>query len=55
MKPDAALPAYCNPPNPCPVGYTGMTQSFTKKNRMIAIIIDMRQMCIILPIPSSQG
>lgn len=23
IKTDAALPAYCNPPNPCPVGYTG--------------------------------
>lgn len=21
-KTDASLPAYCNPPNPCPVGYT---------------------------------
>lgn len=21
-KTDATLPAYCNPPNPCPVGYT---------------------------------
>lgn len=23
MKTDPTLPAYCNPPNPCPVGYTG--------------------------------
>lgn len=23
MKTDAVLPAYCDPPNPCPVGYTG--------------------------------
>lgn len=22
IKSDATLPAYCNPPNPCPVGYT---------------------------------
>jgi len=22
VKTDATLPAYCNPPNPCPVGYT---------------------------------
>jgi hypothetical protein len=22
-KPDNVLPAYCNPPNPCPIGYTG--------------------------------
>lgn len=22
VKSDASLPAYCNPPNPCPVGYT---------------------------------
>ncbi|XP_065172819.1 neuroendocrine protein 7B2-like [Atheta coriaria] len=22
VKTDAALPAYCNPPNPCPIGYT---------------------------------
>uniref|UniRef100_A0A1B6CRY9 Neuroendocrine protein 7B2 n=1 Tax=Clastoptera arizonana TaxID=38151 RepID=A0A1B6CRY9_9HEMI len=24
VKTDATLPAYCNPPNPCPVGYSGM-------------------------------
>ena len=23
IKTDAVLPAYCNPPNPCPIGYTG--------------------------------
>lgn len=23
VKTDGTLPAYCNPPNPCPVGYTG--------------------------------
>lgn len=23
IKTDASLPAYCNPPNPCPVGYNG--------------------------------
>lgn len=23
VKTDAVLPAYCNPPNPCPFGYTG--------------------------------
>jgi hypothetical protein len=23
VKSDAALPAYCEPPNPCPKGYTG--------------------------------
>lgn len=23
IKSDSTLPAYCNPPNPCPVGYTG--------------------------------
>nr|CAG4650476.1 EOG090X0DEG [Sida crystallina] len=22
-KPENVLPAYCNPPNPCPIGYTG--------------------------------
>ncbi len=22
VKTDAVLPAYCNPPNPCPVGFT---------------------------------
>lgn len=22
---DGVLPAYCNPPNPCPLGYTGMS------------------------------
>ena len=24
IKSDSVLPAYCNPPNPCPVGYTGL-------------------------------
>lgn len=31
VKTDATLPAYCNPPNPCPVGYTedqGCTNDF---------------------------
>jgi len=31
VKTDATLPAYCNPPNPCPVGYTedqGCTMDF---------------------------
>ena len=31
VKTDATLPAYCNPPNPCPVGYTedqGCTTDF---------------------------
>jgi hypothetical protein len=23
IKTDAVLPAYCNPPNPCPLGYSG--------------------------------
>lgn len=23
VKTDETLPAYCNPPNPCPIGYTG--------------------------------
>lgn len=23
VKTDATLPAYCNPPNPCPLGYSG--------------------------------
>lgn len=23
IKSDSVLPAYCNPPNPCPVGYSG--------------------------------
>lgn len=27
IKTDAVLPAYCNPPNPCPLGYTGNYQS----------------------------
>lgn len=22
VKTDKVLPAYCNPPNPCPIGYT---------------------------------
>ena len=24
-KTEGVLPAYCNPPNPCPMGYTGET------------------------------
>lgn len=24
IKTDATLPAYCNPPNPCPIGYEGL-------------------------------
>lgn len=27
VKTDAALPAYCNPPNPCPEGYSGKITS----------------------------
>lgn len=27
IKTDAVLPAYCNPPNPCPLGYTGKQSS----------------------------
>lgn len=23
VKSDASLPAYCNPPNPCPIGFNG--------------------------------
>ena len=30
-KTDKALPAYCNPPNPCPVGKTG--ESICKKKK----------------------
>lgn len=32
IKTDAVLPAYCNPPNPCPLGYTsedGCIEDFT--------------------------
>lgn len=25
IKTDSSLPAYCNPPNPCPVDYTGIS------------------------------
>lgn len=28
IKTDATLPAYCNPPNPCPLGYTGLSLMF---------------------------
>jgi len=24
IKTDPSLPAYCNPPNPCPIGYSGV-------------------------------
>jgi hypothetical protein len=27
VKSDSTLPAYCNPPNPCPKGYTGRLKS----------------------------
>lgn len=27
-KTENVLPAYCNPPNPCPIGYTGMGRIF---------------------------
>lgn len=32
VKTDAALPAYCTPPNPCPVGYTGRGTTFLPGN-----------------------
>lgn len=28
VKSDSVLPAYCNPPNPCPVGYTGKSNEY---------------------------
>lgn len=36
VKSDSTLPAYCNPPNPCPVGYTGSTPTYhlDKKNKV---------------------
>lgn len=30
VKSDSKLPAYCNPPNPCPIGYTERDGCFTK-------------------------
>lgn len=29
LKTDTTLPAYCNPPNPCPVGYIGTEMFIT--------------------------
>lgn len=31
VKTDAILPAYCNPPNPCPVGFTGKKILFIRE------------------------
>lgn len=30
IKTDATLPAYCNPPNPCPIGYTGKLKLYSE-------------------------
>lgn len=30
VKTDATLPAYCNPPNPCPLDYTGKYVRFSR-------------------------
>lgn len=38
VKTDATLPAYCNPPNPCPVGYSG--EFDTNLAYVIVIIVD---------------
>jgi hypothetical protein len=40
VKTDASLPAYCNPPNPCPVGYTedqGCTLDFENTGEWMEI------------------
>lgn len=45
MKTDTTLPAYCNPPNPCPVGYTGEQNLFNytemQENFNIVVVADM--------------
>lgn len=40
VKTDATLPAYCNPPNPCPVGYTGKLK-FTVNNQPTWMILSL--------------
>lgn len=35
IKSDTILPAYCDPPNPCPIGYTSM---FTNTYNIIPIV-----------------
>lgn len=38
VKTDATLPAYCNPPNPCPVGYTGKYYTFIVYKSCMTVI-----------------
>ena len=33
LKSDGVLPAYCNPPNPCPIGYTGTNSTSHLEHR----------------------
>lgn len=35
IKTDSSLPAYCNPPNPCPVDYTGKPLYISPLHQMI--------------------
>lgn len=35
VKTDKVLPAYCNPPNPCPIGYTGTYYIYYKNGKQI--------------------
>lgn len=31
VKTDEELPSYCNPPNPCPLGYEGKKSDYREK------------------------
>jgi hypothetical protein len=35
VKTDKVLPAYCNPPNPCPIGYTGTCYIYYENGKRI--------------------
>jgi len=40
IKSDSILPAYCDPPNPCPIGYTG-EYSVLNQTLTIMVIINL--------------
>lgn len=39
IKTDAVLPAYCNPPNPCPLGYTGFAHIISMLIQFLIFIL----------------
>lgn len=49
VKSDEDLPAYCNPPNPCPIGYTGEDcdrTPFTQLDEDYSKMIQSQQNCM---------